>query len=581
MKDSKASKIQDEGAKVSFKERSAKLRNLFLEQLPNRITLANQLCDYLQASRTLSAEVIKANLTALHRIFHNLKGTGASFGFTAIANLASQGEELCQLAQTNIHTQLQAGIDQLLSEQLPQLKDLIERMAKTDANQTPPPALGLDLGRWCKQKTDSTNTCGHIYLCDDDPLQLRQVAEQLACFGHKISCFERTSDLIAAMQQQPPNVLIMDVVFPEGDMAGIEAVNEAKRQLRRQIPTVFISGRESFAARLGAVRAGGMAYCIKPVAIMDLVEFLDEICGARQPEPYRILVVDDDKALADYHALVLEQAGMQVQVETDPTQVLDVLTTFNPDLVLMDLYMPKCAGPELAKVLRQIPGHLGLPIVYLSSETEEARQFAALEVGADGFLTKPIEPDTLIVEVSLRAERMRSLRQLMIRDSLTGLYNHSNIKRILEQELASAQRRGSPLVLAMLDIDHFKQVNDVFGHVMGDQVLTALARLLRQRLRQSDFIGRYGGEEFAVILPDTSEAAAMQLLDELRIGFASLRFLSKSTEFNVTFSCGIASSIQCSTSSGLRMEADLALYEAKSGGRNRIELAVPKGSSKQ
>lgn len=574
MKDIKA---QDVNHKASFKERSDKLRGLFLRQLPSRITTAQQLCDYLQDNQGLSPESIKANITALHRIFHNIKGTGASFGYSVIADLASQGEQLCQLVQAAVQAQGQTGIGQLFSEQLPRLRALVKRMAEPGADQIQPHTLGLDLTRWSQQAAAGAHTAvKHIYLCDDDPLQLRHVAEQLACFGHEVSCFEHTSDLIAAMQQQPPSVLIMDVVFPEGDMAGIEAVNEAKRQLRKQIPTVFISGRDTFEARLEAVRAGGMGYCIKPVSIMDLVEFVDKISGVHQPERYRILVVDDDQSLADYHALVLEQAGMQVQVETDPTQVLDVLTRFYPDLVLMDLYMPKCAGPELAKVLRQIPGYLGLPIVYLSSETEEAHQFAALEVGADGFLTKPIEPDTLIVEVSLRAERMRILRQLMMRDSLTGLYNHSNTKRILEQELASAQRRGTHLVLAMLDIDHFKQVNDVFGHAMGDQVLTAMARLLRQRLRQSDFIGRYGGEEFAVILPDTSEAAAVQLLDGLRIGFASLRFLGKSAEFNVTFSCGIASSANFPVFSDLRMEADLALYKAKNAGRNRIEVAIPK-----
>lgn len=552
--------------KNAFKERAGQLKKLFLQQLPERLATAKRMIDFSRSCEPSSRETLRINLETLHRIFHNLKGTSASLGFAAISNLAREAEDICLAAQGQ--SDLEAFI-----QQLPRLQDVIERMEALDPAQAPAKSMGLDLHRWSAQTPESGNKDKNIYICDDDPLQLAQVVEQLSCFGYSVRSFEHINDLVAAMRKQPPSVLIMDVVFPEGSMAGIQAVNDVKREINKDIPTVFISGQDRFDARLGAVRVGGLAYCIKPIAIMDLVEFLDDLCGTNQPEPYRILVVDDDPAIANYHALVLEQASMQVRVETDPTRVLEVLGEFTPDLVLMDLYMPICTGLELARILRQIPGHLGLPIVYLSSETEGARQFAALKAGADGFLTKPIEPQVLIAEVSLRAERMRTLRELMVRDSLTGLYNHNNIKRILDQELIAAQRRRAPLTLAMLDIDHFKQVNDVFGHAMGDQVLTALARLLRQRLRQSDFVGRYGGEEFAVILPDTDENAAKCLLDELRKGFANLHFLSRSTEFSVTFSGGIASNQQYPSAADLRMGADLALYKAKHSGRNRIEVA--------
>lgn len=557
--------------KSSFRDRSQKLQQIFLGQLPERIATANQLIESLKQP---GAE-LQSEQDALLRLFHNIKGTSASFGMTAISALAKEGEDLCYEVQ-ELHQDEDFGA--LLGQYARKLNDIVKRLdglAQQPAAAAPP-LMGLDLNYSSKQIASSNSSCKSIYICDDDPIQLAQVSEQLACFGHKIHCFEDTQDLVSAMLKEPPDLLIMDIIFPAGNMAGIEAVNQAKHELGKDIPTVFISGRDSFDARLGAVRAGGLAYCIKPIAIMDLIEFLDGLCGSNMPEPYRILVVDDDQAMADYHALILEQAAMQVRVETDPTKVLEVLSGFNPDLVLMDLYMPKCAGQELSRILRQIPGYLSLPIVYLSSETEEERRLAALEVGVEGFLHKPIEPRTLIAEVSLRAERMRTLRQLMMRDSLTGLYNHSNIKRILEQELARAQRNQSSLVLAMLDIDHFKQVNDLFGHGMGDQILTTLARLLRQRLRQSDYIGRYGGEEFAIILPDTSEDSAYRLMDALRENFATLRFLSKTTEFNVTFSCGLASSQHFTSASDLYMNADLALYQSKHSGRNQATLATPK-----
>lgn len=559
-------------SKTSFKDRSTKLQQIFIDQLPGRISTGSQLIDSLTSNWQQAKPPEQTDLENLLRLFHNLKGTSASFGMTTISKLAKEGEDLCH----EILETLEDEPGALLTQYLRKIKEVVTGLASLEPKEEAPPITGLDLERWSRQAANPHKICKNIYLCDDDPLQLAQISRQLSCFGHNIHSFEHTQDLVEAMRKQPPDVLIMDVVFPEGSMAGIEAVNQVKQEVGKEIPTIFISGRDSFNARLEAVRAGGLAYCVKPIAIMDLVEFLDDLCGCASPEPYRILVVDDDQALADYHALILEQAGMQVRVETDPTRVLDVLTGFNPDLVLMDLYMPKCAGQELSMVLRQIPGYLGLPIVYLSSETEEGRKLAALKVGVEGFLHKPIEPQSLVAEVCLRAERMRTLRQLMTRDSLTGLYNHSNIKRILEQELARSQRNTSPLVLAMLDIDHFKQVNDLFGHGMGDQVLTTLARLLRQRLRQTDYVGRYGGEEFAVILPDTTEDAARRILNELRESFANLRFLSKSTEFHITFSCGIAASEHFPSASDLFLNADIALYQAKHGGRNQVAIAKPK-----
>jgi diguanylate cyclase (GGDEF)-like protein len=407
-----------------------------------------------------------------------------------------------------------------------------------------------------------------IYLCDDDPQQRRQIIEQLSCFGYQVTGFDDPLELVEAVRSTPPDVIIMDIIFPGGENYGLEVIRRLQTQLDQPIPTIFISGRGDFDARLRAVRAGGIAYCTKPVIPIDLVDILDNLGERAEPEPYRVLVVDDDPDLVTYIDMVLREAGMEVKISTRPHEVLDTLPHFNADLVLMDLYMSDCVGAELARVLRQIPGYIGLPIVYLSGETDRERQFSALSVGADGFLTKPIQPDQLINTVTLRAERMRSLRRLMVRDSLTGLYNHSNCKLLLDQGFSHAHRRKSPLSLAMIDLDHFKQINDDYGHAVGDQVIIGLSRLLRQRLRKSDIIGRYGGEEFVVILPDTPAEDAIQIMDQLRTGFATILFHAAEGDFHVTFSCGVASSATCNSSSQLRSLADSALYQAKSRGRN-------------
>jgi diguanylate cyclase (GGDEF)-like protein len=303
---------------------------------------------------------------------------------------------------------------------------------------------------------------------------------------------------------------------------------------------------------------------------MELVVALDELTNQQKPEPYRILIVDDESAISDYHAIILQEAGMVTYQVGEPSRILDVLRDFRPDMVLMDMYMPDCNGRDLAKLIRQVPDHVGLPIVYLSSETDKQKQFTAMRIGADGFLTKPVVPAELVAAVAIRAERMRNLRSLMARDSLTGLFNHTTTTQLLENTIAAAKRGGGSLCFVMIDIDHFKSVNDTYGHAAGDQVIVAIARVLQQRLRNSDIVGRYGGEEFAAILLDVTLEQANRLIDELRQDFAQVVFHSGNSDFSCTFSAGIAHYPKHRRPELLREAADKALYEAKRGGRNRV-----------
>jgi diguanylate cyclase (GGDEF)-like protein len=146
------------------------------------------------------------------------------------------------------------------------------------------------------------------------------------------------------------------------------------------------------------------------------------------------------------------------------------------------------------------------------------------------------------------------------------------LKEQLETEIIRSKRYGKPLVFAMIDIDNFKQVNDTWGHAAGDRVLRSLAKLLRQRLRRTDIAGRYGGEEFGLILSDIDAPTALTLLDSIRRDFSALRHANNDKEFNVTFSAGIASFPQHETADSISCAADAALYAAKNTGRNRIVL---------
>jgi diguanylate cyclase (GGDEF)-like protein len=195
---------------------------------------------------------------------------------------------------------------------------------------------------------------------------------------------------------------------------------------------------------------------------------------------------------------------------------------------------------------------------------------SALLKAGDDFVTKPISDNALVAAVFARAQRARLLSNALSRDSLTGLLKHADIKEQVAIELERALRSGNQASVVMLDIDHFKKVNDSYGHPAGDNVIRALANLLRQRLRRVDSLGRYGGEEFLAVLPECPPDQAQRIIDEIRQRFADLRFIVEGTEFAVTLSAGIACTDAESSASELLERADRALYAAKEAGRDRV-----------
>jgi diguanylate cyclase (GGDEF)-like protein len=342
-------------------------------------------------------------------------------------------------------------------------------------------------------------------------------------------------------------------------------------QLSALCPVILLAQEGGFEARLAAARTGVTAVVAKPVEVNELADWLDHFASRNAQARYSILVVDDDPLLAEAYALTLRRAGMLVTVVSDPSRAIEALAAATPDLILMDVQMPEVDGIELARVIRQTRRHLSLPIVFLSAEQDTARQLLARKLGGDDFIPKPVDLDRLVTLVRLRAERARSLRAVMESDSLTGLLNHARFKERLALELERARREGQELSLTIIDLDHFKGVNDTHGHLVGDRVIRGLARSLRKHLRRTDVIGRYGGEEFAALLPSTSPEQATARLDKIRERFGATPFDGAHGPFSVTYSAGIAGSGPHEGPEALISAADAALYAAKRAGRNRVE----------
>lgn len=400
-----------------------------------------------------------------------------------------------------------------------------------------------------------------------DKVLVEEISQQVKYFGYTCISCDSLEEII--QMAQTPNefgVIILDTEYCPERNPDILKTASAK------VPIIFISNEDTVATRLFAVKAGGQAYFVRPIEFTSLLEKIDEvITPPSESPPYRILIIEDSRTQATIVRQYLEQAGMIAEILVDPLKITEVLLEFQPDLILMDLYMPMCSGIELAKVIRQQDLFVSIPIVFLSAEEDTNKQLLAMSGGGDDFLTKPISPEHLIAAVIARAIRSRTLRAEMIEDSLTGLLNHTRILEQLDLEIARAKRNKTSLSFAMIDIDYFKIINDSHGHPVGDRVIKGLARLLKQRLRKMDSIGRYGGEEFAIIFPQTEGQSVFKKLEEIRRGFSKLlhRSSDPSIEFSATFSIGLAQlNDDIDSVDKLVQAADKALYFAKEQGRN-------------
>jgi diguanylate cyclase (GGDEF)-like protein len=412
-----------------------------------------------------------------------------------------------------------------------------------------------------------------IYLVNSNALLAQDMAMQLRYCGHSVAVIDGIAKLAAAISEHMPAAVILDFDYREDILGKVAEIAQRRRAGNQRFPIMLISTRGSFKARLAAARAGADCYFTRPTDMVALKDRLDALVLSKETHPYRILLISDDAVASEHCAGALREAGMDVRLLRQPTDIFMEFDEYRPELAVMDVAAPSCTGLDLTRLIRQNNVYLDVPIVFLSSDSSPSTRLDAIQAGAEDFLVKPVEAGHLVSSLASRAERYRALRGLIMRDSLTGLFNHSAIKEYLARSISSTDRSHAPLALAMIDLDFFKRINDSYGHPVGDQVIRALSRLLQQRLRRGDVIGRYGGEEFAVILPATSNASATGVIDKIREAFSKIRHQADECEFTATFSAGVADIVGHPDADSLFRAADSALYKAKHNGRNRIEMA--------
>jgi diguanylate cyclase (GGDEF)-like protein len=370
---------------------------------------------------------------------------------------------------------------------------------------------------------------------------------------------EIDSDLLPSAPRLP-RPRPFNVHLSEFDPAIIAALEREEMTWMRDAPadvTVVIGGDE-FEEKMRAIRSGADVFVTKPVDVDALVRRVVALRARKAQPPRRILAVEDDPTTGALIRGFLGAAGYEVAICREAGEFEKTLLSFGPDLVLMDVQLSSndVSGHDLVRYVRQSERFATLPVIVVTSDSQRRAILDSAHAGADLLVAKPVDWDVLLSQIAASLERATAVRELTERDPLTGVLTRGAFDGRARQRV----EHGSPAVLVLLDLDHFKDINDTHGHVAGDRVLASTGALLRRHLRQTDVVARYGGEEFALLLEEVTTAGAAVLCE---------RLLSElSATVNVTFSAGVAP-LDSSFEEAFR-RADAALYDAKRSGRARV-----------
>ncbi|MFZ2948930.1 MAG: diguanylate cyclase [Desulfuromonadaceae bacterium] len=302
-----------------------------------------------------------------------------------------------------------------------------------------------------------------------------------------------------------------------------------------------------------------------------------------------VLIIDDSITVREQIIRTIESFSLFTRYyeAEDGLEGFKKLLSSPVDIILCDLEMPRIDGFKFLSMLKARPDLQDIPVIILTGMDDRERKIKGLELGASDYITKPFDREELVarVKVHLKIKKLQDelkrsnelLLELSNTDHLTGLFNRRFMMEALYKEVHRSIRKGGDLSLILLDIDHFKRVNDNFGHLQGDVVLQMMALLLQKELRSYDCAARYGGEEFVAILPDSSLEESLSVAERIRLAVQGTRFGCPLDKLCLTISLGVASFSRehSPTVDGFIKMADDALYRAKANGRNRVEFHDP------
>lgn len=447
-----------------------------------------------------------------------------------------------------------------------------------------------------------------ILIVDDIEANRKLLAAKLEAQYHSVLLAENGPQALEIAQKEDPEIILLDVMMP--GMDGYEVCRRLKADpATSHIPVVMVTALSDTEDRVRGLDAGAEDFLTKPIddfvlnsRVNTLIRYNTVTSELRQREasglragaveaveqtevdrPARVFVIDDNPRTSARIAGILRDEGHKVMTLLEAGDMGE-LATERTDVLLLSLLSRSFDPLKLCAHFKSNDVTRAVSILLICDPLERAKAVKGLEIGASDMIMAPIDRQELLARVRTQTRRTRYVEilrervdrglELSVIDQLTGLYNRRYMNNQLQQFMHRAVMGGKPLSVMMLDIDHFKAINDTHGHQAGDEVLQELADRLRMNIRPMDVACRPGGEEFLVILPETPGELAMAAAERVRKAIAAEPFLvlSETRSISVTVSAGVSSLLGAhDTIAEMMQRSDTALYQAKSAGRNRVE----------
>ncbi len=450
-----------------------------------------------------------------------------------------------------------------------------------------------------------------VLVVDDLPANAKLLEAKLVREYFDVCTVADGESALVFAREESPDIVLLDIMMPGLD--GFEVCERLKADPKTaHIPVIMVTALSDVADRVRGLEAGADDFLTKPVdemalfarvrSLVRLKMMMDELrlredtseqlgaltegfaLNVSDASDACLLLAEDDKSSADKIRAIVEEGGYDLRVASSRTDLIGQATSKPYDVLLISLDVADDDALRLCSQLRSNDETRHTPIVLLVDENDNNRLAKALELGVNDYLMRPVDRHELIARMRtqvrrkkyqdrLRANYHRSL-SLAVTDGLTELYNRRYLATHLDAQVNQARRKSKPLAALMIDIDHFKTVNDTYGHACGDEVLRETARRISANVRSFDTVARYGGEEFVVVMPDTDPESAAAVAERLRqtISATPVKVVEPAAIVPVTASIGIGTAEPGANvaAAALLERADEALYAAKNGGRNQV-----------
>ena len=544
-----------------------RMREIYVDSFPEKIQVLRSCWANLIASEQFEKPLEQLRIEA-----HKISGSSGSHNFDSIHLLAKKLDNKI----LEVLTKQLAWSDhkELIGNQVQELVNLLEdqllNYSCSDSNSNNEDNIpSLDNLQLSHRELV-------IFLISHRLAELSLLSNLLESHGFTVLTFDEVERAQTLAKSLTPAIVVLDL----GDAEQIDLQAIAKYEFQssdgQQPAYIVTSRRDDVAIRKLAVKFGVEAFFATPINAHNFSSTLDVILKARSDNGFRALLIDRKNAPVSNIKKALQSENITCRIVNDVESITDQLVDFKPDLVLITHHKEQDYWASSAGMIRLHESYFNIPIIFLLENECAQSKFGVLQVGADDCIYGHQLESEQIQILKQRIMRFRRANHLIIMDSLTGTLNRDAFFDRANEELSLAIRRNENICLAMIDVDYFKQINDAHGHVSGDYVLRHISSYLNNRLRRSDVVGRYAGDEFLALLPNTDLENAYLVLDMIRKNLKSQNISINNLDIKISISLGLIAvkPTEAINVEMLIVEADKKLYEAKVAGRNKLMAGV-------